>query len=80
MLNKNGGVAEWFKAPVSKTGRLERVSRVQISSPPLESAKAEGEQVIELLARRFERLFLIESARWKSTRLSSSQISSPPLY
>lgn len=29
-----GRVAEWLKAPVSKTGRLERVSRVQISPLP----------------------------------------------
>lgn len=29
-----GGVAEWFKAPVSKTGRGESLSRVQISPPP----------------------------------------------
>lgn len=30
----NGEVAEWSKAPVSKTGRLETVSRVRISPSP----------------------------------------------
>ena len=29
-----GGVAEWLKAPVSKTGIRETGSRVQISPPP----------------------------------------------
>ncbi len=35
MIKPNGEVAEWLKAPVSKTGRLVRASGVQISpSPP----------------------------------------------
>ena len=29
-----GGVAEWLKAPVSKTGIRETVSEVRILSPP----------------------------------------------
>ena len=29
-----GGVAEWLKAPVLKTGRAARLSRVRISPPP----------------------------------------------
>jgi hypothetical protein len=32
----NGEVAEWFKAPVSKTDRDESSSRVQISPSPQE--------------------------------------------
>ena len=34
ILQYNGEVAEWLKAPVSKTGRRETVSGVQISPSP----------------------------------------------
>ena len=34
--NTFGEVAEWSKAPVSKTGRRESVSRVQIPPSPFE--------------------------------------------
>src|SRR4051812_49368767 len=33
---ESGGVAEWSIAPVLKTGRPPRVSRVRISPPPLQ--------------------------------------------
>ena len=33
-LNNNGGVAEWLKAPVSKTGNGETRSGVRIPPPP----------------------------------------------
>lgn len=41
--NIYGGVAEWFKAPLSKSDRPERVSRVQIFTPPTDPELAEGE-------------------------------------
>ena len=42
-----GGVAEWLKAPVSKTGIWETVSRVQISPPP---------QCVEILPAHQEKI------------------------
>ena len=37
MISSHGEVAEWLKAPVSKTGRVARSSRVQIPPSPQKS-------------------------------------------
>ena len=49
-----GGVAEWLKAPLSKSGILERVSEVRILPPPqtifaIENRLTDGVSETEML-------------------------------